>query len=296
MTPAKMIETSVIIPTFNRLTFLTRAIASVQEQTCQAFELIVIDDGSTDGTREFVRRMGTDIRYLYQERQGPSAARNRGIRAARGRFISFLDSDDLWLRNKLATQIDFMHRNREAIVCYSDEIWIRRGVRVNQKQRHRKMSGWIFEHCVPLCIVSPSSVLMRRAFFDVVGMFDEQLPSCEDYDLWLRASVQMPFFYIAEQLIVKHGGHADQLSAHWGLDRYRVQSMLKLLSGHRQLNRAQTALLRHTIIRKCEILAKGFAKRGNDVRAEMYLAIATEMLQAIAQEDRCEGGSGTSHS
>ncbi|MFQ5676497.1 MAG: glycosyltransferase family 2 protein, partial [bacterium] len=173
-----MIETSIIIPTFNRLAFLKEAVSSILEQTYQAFEILVVDDGSTDGTREYVRTLDGPISYLGQDNRGPGAARNYGIRKARGKYVTFLDSDDLWLKDKLKVQIEFMKSNSEALLCYTDEIWIRRGVRVNQKKKHQKHSGWIFEHCLPLCIVSPSSVLMKAEFFQQVGLFDEELPAC----------------------------------------------------------------------------------------------------------------------
>lgn len=264
-----MVETSVIIPTYNRLSFLTEAVESVLAQSCQFFELIIVDDGSTDETADFVRKVAGNVRYLSQSNRGPSAARNRGIAAAKGRFITFLDSDDLWHPDKLGIQVDFMNAHPEAMVCYTDEIWIRRGVRVNPRQKHRKHSGWIFEHCLPLCIVSPSSVLMRRGFFETVGLFDEALPSCEDYDLWLRASLRFPFHFIGTKLITKRGGHADQLSARWGLDVYRVQALQKLLEEDLLTSR-QKELVRLKIREKCQILEQGFLKRGKHSEAQHF--------------------------
>lgn len=267
-----MIETSVIIPTYNRLPFLKEAIESVQNQTYRDFEIIVVDDGSTDKTGQWITHLAEPIKYIYQENRGVSLARNVGINAAYGNYITFLDSDDLWQKNKLASEIDFMKSNPEALVCYTDEIWIRRRVRVNPRKRHRKYSGWIFEHCVPLCIVSPSSVLMRRKFFDIVGVFDEGLPACEDYDLWLRASLRVPFHFIPQKLIVKRGGRSDQLSSQWGLDKYRVQALLKLLEDA-ALNSKQRELVVSTIREKCRVLEQGFRKRGKSDEAEFYRGI-----------------------
>jgi glycosyltransferase involved in cell wall biosynthesis len=271
-------ETTVIIPTYNRRDFLKEAIASIQQQTYRDFELIVVDDGSTDDTADYVRTLGDSIRSLHQPNSGPAAARNLGIRHARnlgirharGEFISFLDSDDLWYKEKLQTQIDFMKSNPEAVVCYTDETWIRRGVRVNQGKRHQKYSGWIFEKCLPLCIVSPSSVLMRRRFFEAVGEFDEQLPVCEDYDLWLRASLRFPFHFISEELIVKRGGHAGQLSTSWGMDRYRVQSLLKLLNADHALTLDQREAAVNQLRQMCRILEMGFLRRGKIEEANGY--------------------------
>lgn len=271
-----MSETSIIIPTFNRLSFLKEAVESVLNQTYRDFELIIVDDGSTDGTKEFAAGFGNSIRYIYQENRGPSAARNLGIREAKGEFITFLDSDDLWLRQKLKTQIEFMKSHPDAVVCYTDEIWIRRGIRVNPRRRHQKYSGWIFEHCLPLCIVSPSSVLMKKEFFKEVGSFDETLPACEDYDLWLRASLKIPFNFIRQKLVVKRGGHSDQLSANWGLDQFRVRALLKLLK-QEKLNERRLKLIENKIIEKSFILEQGFRKRGKEKEADYYTCIIHEL-------------------
>lgn len=275
-----MIETSIIIPTFNRVESLKEAVESVLNQTYQNFELLVVDDGSEDGTREYAAKLGRRIKYIFKKNGGPGSARNRGIRESKGRFVAFLDSDDLWQKDKLKVEIEFIKSQPEAMVCYTDEIWIRRGVRVNQHKKHQKYSGWIFERCLPLCIVSPSSVLMRREFFDEVGYFDEQLPVCEDYDLWLRASLRFPFHFIPQKLIIKRGGHPDQLSAKWGSDRYRVQALLKLLEKE-ALNLEQRELAVSQLIEKCQILEQGFRKREKRVEAEFYHQIRTNILAPI---------------
>jgi glycosyltransferase involved in cell wall biosynthesis len=273
-----MIETSIIIPTYNRLSFLKEAVESVLNQTYQDFELILVDDGSTDGTKEFAAGLSSRLKYVYQENSGPSAARNRGISESHGEFITFLDSDDLWLENKLQVEIDFLKANREAMVCYTDEIWIRKGVRVNPKNKHRKYSGWIFEQCLPLCIVSPSSVLMKREFFESVGYFDETLPACEDYDLWLRAALKLPFHFIPRKLIMKRGGHADQLSTQWGLDRYRVQALLKLLENE-ELDESQHKWVVEKVIEKAAILEQGFRKHGKEEEADFYKTLTKKFTE-----------------
>jgi glycosyltransferase involved in cell wall biosynthesis len=272
-----MVETSVIIPTYNRLPFLKEAVGSVLNQSYRNFELIIVDDGSTDGTPDFVANLGNQIKHIYKSNGGPSSARNRGLGEAAGEFITFLDSDDLWHKDKLKVEIEFMQSHPEATVCYTDETWIRRGVRVNQRKKHQKYSGWIFERCVPLCMVSPSSVLMRREFFDEVGYFDENLPVCEDYDLWLRASLRFPFHFIPQKLIIKRGGHADQLSAQWGSDRYRVQALLKLLEKE-ELTFKQRKLVADKLTEKCQILEQGFRKRAKREEANFYYQIRLNLL------------------
>jgi len=270
---------TIVIPTFNRADFLRESVHSVLSQTFTDFELIVVDDGSTDHTKEVMLEFPR-VRYVAcEENSGVSHARNLGIGLARGRYICFLDSDDLWIQNKLETQIHWMESHGECQVCYTDEIWIRKGVRVNPMNKHRKYSGDIFPHCLPLCTVSPSSVLMRSSLFDEVGLFDEDLAVCEDYDLWLRISLKYPVHFIAEKLIVKQGGHEDQLSTkYWGMDRFRVIALEKLLKGS-SLNEERRGLAVKTLIQKCGILIQGFSKRGKADEAEHYRMLVDKYSQ-----------------
>ncbi|RLA78766.1 MAG: glycosyltransferase family 2 protein [Deltaproteobacteria bacterium] len=268
-----MPEVSVIIPTYNRKEMVQEAVESVLSQTYQDFELIVVDDGSEDGTREMIQREFPGLlTYIYQENQGVSRARNRGIETSRGKYIAFLDSDDLWLKKKLERQVQFMQQNPEAMICYTDEIWIRRGVRVNPKKKHAKHSGWIYPQCLPLCIISPSSVLMRRELLEEVGGFDPEFPVCEDYDLWLRVALRYPIHLIPEKLIVKRGGHPDQLSHRsWGNDIWRVRALLKILQ--KELPPSWRKLTVAELHRKCSILIGGFEKRGKHEEAAQYREI-----------------------
>jgi len=268
-----MPEVSVVIPTYNRKEMVQEAVESVLSQTYQDFELIVVDDGSEDGTGEVLReKFGERIIYLYQKNQGVSRARNRGIETSRGKYIAFLDSDDLWLKKKLERQVQFMQQNPEAMICYTDEIWIRRGVRVNPKKKHAKHSGWIYPQCLPLCIISPSSVLMRRELLEEVGGFDPEFPVCEDYDLWLRVALRYPIHLIPEKLIVKRGGHPDQLSHRsWGNDIWRVRALLKMLQ--KELPPSWRKLTVAELHRKCSILISGFEKRGKHEEAAQYREI-----------------------
>jgi glycosyltransferase involved in cell wall biosynthesis len=268
---------SVIIPTFNRWPLVGEAIESVLAQSFSDFELIVVNDGSTDCTGAELVRFGSRLRLLTQPNRGVSAARNLAVCHARGRYLAFLDSDDLWLPQKLAIQTVFMTQNPSVQICQTEEIWIRNGVRVNAKTKHRKPSGDIFTASLDLCLVSPSAVMLTRELFERVGGFDETFPVCEDYDLWLRIAVDHCVALIDEPLVVKRGGHADQLSrALWGMDRYRVLALQKLLraglGGERRL--AVLKVLR----RKVAVLAKGARKRGKLCEAEGYETILTECL------------------
>ena len=258
---------SVIIPTYNRAALLGEAITSVLEQDffCRvgpehSFELLIIDDGSDDNTRKVVESFGTKTAYHYQPHKGVSAARNLGLKLSHGDFIAFLDSDDLWKREKIGTQMSFFKAFPEAKVCYTEEIWIRRGVRLNQMKKHQKFSGWIFDKVLPLCLLSLSSCFFRREVFEDIGIFDESLPVCEDYDLGIRLAQKYPVYLISAPLIIKRGGNPDQLSrSFWGMDRFRVQALEKALG--QELTPRQEKLVKEELVKKCRILAQGFAKR-----------------------------------
>lgn len=266
---------SVIIPTYNRWPWVGEAIESVLGQTFTDFELIVVDDGSTDETAERLYRYGTVVQVIDQSNHGVSAARNRGVQASRGKYLAFLDSDDLWLAGKLQAQTEFMERHRQYPICQTDEIWLRRGVRVNPKNIHRKPSGDIFRASLDRCLVSPSAVMLTRKLFDCIGGFDESLAVCEDYDLWLRIAVEHEVGFVPEPLIVKRGGHVDQLShSVWGMDRFRVCALQKLLRQRLPAQKRVWAL--ETLRFKVSVLAQGARKRGKFAEAAQYEMISTD--------------------
>ena len=272
-TRSKKPKVSVVIPTYNRGWVLREAIDSVLAQDYTDYELIVVDDGSTDNTREILDSYGRDIIVLQQPNQGVSAARNRGIAESRAQLVALLDSDDIWLPQKLTRQVAFFKSNPDALICQTEETWVRNGVRVNPKKRHHKFSGMIFEPSLALCLVSPSAVMIRKTLFDTVGLFDESLPACEDYDLWLRVSCRYPVFLIDEPLIIKHGGHEDQLSKAAGLDKFRIQALTKIVK-NRTLSESQTRAALQTLKEKCAIFANGCRKRGREDEAEYYEDLA----------------------
>ena len=200
---------SVVIPAFNRWRLLAEAIDSVLAQSYRDFELIVVDDGSTDATASELAKLASRLQFFVTERRGVSAARNLGVSQSRGHYIAFLDSDDLWLNSKLERQTRFMDEHPEFHICQTDEIWIRNGVRVNPRAVHQKPSGDIFSRSLELCLVSPSAAMMTKALFDRTGGFDEAFPVCEDYDLWLRISAQHQVPLIPDRLTIKRGGHGS---------------------------------------------------------------------------------------
>ncbi len=264
---------SVIIPTYNRGWIIKEAIDSVLAQEYINYELIVVDDGSTDDTHDILNSYQNNFLVLRQNNKGVSSARNRGLAAASGHFIAFLDSDDIWLPQKLSQQVDFFQSNPDALICQTEEIWIRNNVRVNPKKRHKKPTGMIFEPSLSLCLVSPSAVMIKKNLFEEVGLFDETLPACEDYDLWLRISCRHPVHLIDTPLIIKRGGHDDQLSASPGLDKFRIKAIKKVIeSGLLSSAQYQTAV--ETLKEKCDIYASGCRKRGRIGEAAYYEALA----------------------
>ncbi len=272
MTP----EVSVIIPTFNRCAMLREAIDSVLAQSTPAFELIVIDDGSTDGTAEHLARLAETIRIEIDriDHRGPAAARNRGVAIARAPLVAFLDSDDLWSPAKLERQIAFMRDNPGCAISQTREIWIRNGRRVNPGHRHRKRAGDIFVDSLRTCLIGMSSVMIRTDLFGSSGGFDEQMTAAEDYDLWLRILIDHEAGLLDEPLVTRRGGHPDQLSATTpALDRFRILALAKLLADDR-LSPARRTSVVEVLVEKCRIYARGLVRRGRIDVARLYESVA----------------------
>ena len=228
-------------------------------------------------------RYGSAVRVVAQARRGVAAVRNLGVRCSRGRFLAFLDSDDLWRPRKLEIQMNSMQPQARWRICQTEEVWIRNGVRVNPKKKHRKPSGDIFRASLDLCLVSPSAALMTRELFERMGGFDESFPVCEDYDLWLRIALDHPVYLITDPLVIKRGGHADQLSrSTWGLDRFRVRAIKKLLDSGIEGEKRRWAL--ETLARKAAILAQGARKRGHEGEALEYAALLADFIGELKDE------------
>ncbi len=274
-----MIEVSVIIPTYNRAEKVCRAVKSVLDQTFTDFEIIVIDDASTDDTIDRLKKFGDRVKIIRpSENKGVSAARNSGIRAADGRYIALLDSDDYWMPEKLQVQLDFFNENPEAVICQAREIWIRKGKRVNPAKKHLKPSGDIFIPSLKLCLVSPSAVMFKKSLLDEVGLFDEEFPVCEDYDLWLRIAYRYPVYLIEQDLLVKEGGAPDQLSSSMpGMDRYRIMAMAKIYK-RGVLNDSQRHALINELGEKCRVYGEGCIKRGKNEEGEYYLSLVKKLI------------------
>ena len=267
-----MAAVSVIVPTFNRAHKIARAVASVFYQTFTDHEVLVVDDGSEDRTTEVLAPFGSSITCIsHPGNRGVSAARNTGIRESHSPLIAFLDSDDYWLPNKLAAQVAFFSEHPQAVACQTEELWIRRGVRVNPMKKHFKPSGDIFEPSLKLCVVSPSAVVVKRSLLQEVGVFDEDFPVCEDYDLWLRISWKYPIWLIPEPLVIKEGGDFDQLSRSVeGMDRYRIKAIARLIESG-CLSKRQTQAALKELHFKCRVYGNGCLRRGKKQEAQYYL-------------------------
>ncbi len=275
-----MISISVIIPTYNRAHLLPRCLNSVISQDYAPFEIIVVDDGSTDLTRSLVQRDYPGAKLISQKNKGVSAARNAGINAAKCDWLAFLDSDDAWSPGKLRRQVQAIEKSPGTCIVHTDETWVRNGIHINQQHKHRKYGGSIFKKCLPLCVISPSSVMIHRRVFDQIGLFDETLPACEDYDLWLRICARMPVLFIHEPLITKYGGHSDQLSTrYWGMDRYRIRSIDRILN-EVELETSDRKAAIHTLVGKIRIYLNGARKHNNRI----YVSECEQLLTRYASQ------------
>ena len=270
----KLIEefkVSVVIPTLNRKNFLKKAIESVSKQTFSPHEIIVVDNGSSDGTLEMVNNEYPSVKTFVQNIQGVSATRNLGIKMSEGNWVAFLDSDDQWHREKLKLQLESISQEENKVfLSHTDETWYREEQIVNQKLKHRKRGGFIFEFCLPLCCISPSSSLVKKEIFDQIGFFDESLEVCEDYDFWLRYCSKYPVNFVDKKLTFKFGGHLDQLSKkNWGMDRYRISALEKLI-GSNSLEKDQLVMTAKTLMRKITRIVDGAKKRSNQQVFDLY--------------------------
>ncbi len=264
---------SVILPTYNRAWSLGSAIDSVLAQDYPCLELIVIDDGSTDGTADLLKTYEDRLTVIRQANKGVSAARNAGIRRSSGEYIALIDSDDTWDSHKISCQVAFFESHPEALICQTGEVWIRNHRRVNPKKKHRKPSGMIFEPSLWLCLVSPSAVMIKKELLDQKGLFDETLMVCEDYDLWLRISHDTPVYLIDEPYTIKYGGHPDQLSASHSQDKFRIRSLTRLIETE-PLSPEQVIQARAVLKEKCRIYGTGCIKRGKTEEGRYYLLMS----------------------
>ena len=213
---------SVIVPAYNADRFLSDAIRSITEQNYSPLQIIVVNDGSTDGTAEIANRLGDRIEYVFQENRGPAAARNRGIDLARGEFIAFLDADDLWVADKLIDQVSFLQRNAECDVVLGrmQYEWLE-----DAKERDPL-------HQAPITTVNLGAGLFRRGVFDRVGTFDETLRFAEDHDWFLRAREAAISIRVLDRTVLVYRRHGNNMTLDEKAARLPIAGVLQ-----RSLNR-----------------------------------------------------------
>ena len=274
---------TVIIPVYNREKLIKRAIDSALNQSKLSQEIIIVNDGSIDQTQNVLLEYQDKIQIIEQSNRGVSAARNAGILSAKNEWLAFLDSDDEWHKDKLLKAEEFYDKNPQYKIFQSEEIWIRNSKRVNPKIKHTKYEGWIYKQCLPLCIVSPSAVVIHKDVFDDVGLFDEQFIVCEDYDLWLRITRKYPIGLDDYQGLIKYGGHEDQLSQkYWGMDRFRIMAMEKQLNDP-TLSVEHRGWTLEAVISKLKILISGYKNRDKEsVELEMKLVKYIDELSHLS--------------
>ena len=279
---------SVIIPTHNRKIFLERALISVVRQTLSCDEIIVIDDGSTDGTKIFIETFKQSckipVHYFFQKNTGPASARNNGITRAQFDYIAFLDSDDHWMKNKLKLQWASLFANPEIFISHTKEKWLRRGIHLNQKKIHQPGNGDIFRHCLQLCAVGMSTVMVKKKLFDEVGLFNDKLRCCEDYDLWLRTASRYRFLLIDTALTVKEGGREDQVSYEYriGMDKLRISAIVDLLRREYLVGERLNWALEE-LEKKCHVYGNGCIKHGRFEEGERYVKVAIWAASSIGK-------------
>ncbi len=271
---------SVVIPTLNRINTLQRALDSVINQTYKPAEIIVVDNGSSDGTLKFLREQYPKITILTENKIGVSSARNKGIKNSINQWIALLDSDDAWHPRKLEIQTSMLDSAlKEYNLIHTDEVWFRNNKHINQMKKHKKQGGYIFERCLSLCCISPSSVLFKKNILDKVGLFDESLPVCEDYDMWLKICSSEEVLFAQDKLTYKYGGHKDQLSkSYWGMDRFRIKSIENIIK-NLDLTYKQKKQAKKELIKKLKIIINGAFKRNN-------LSIVNELSTKLEYWDK----------
>lgn len=279
----------IIIPTYNRAYCLERAINSVLKQTYKNFNLLIIDDNSSDNTKEITNQYLNDERVSYYKldvNKGVSAARNIGIEKSTSSWVAFLDSDDEWLEDKLTKQVEYINLNPNLPLIHGEEIWYRNNKRVNPKKIHKKSGGHIFERCLKLCLISPSAVIIKKEILDEFKGFDEQFVVCEDYDLWLKITAKYEIGFIEDPILNKFGGHEDQLSAkYFAMDYYRVKSIY-LLNKKSELTINQKMMSLTELAVKAKVLINGYIKHNNTkdlVEVETMLFWANSQLSRVEE-------------
>jgi len=265
---------SVVIPSYNRAHYIETAIDSVFDQKVDNIEIILVDDGSTDNTRELVQnKYGDRIRYFYQENQGIPGARNTGIKEARGDYIAFLDSDDYWRPEKLKQQLAMIAEHPDyglvATCCAS----IRLDGSFRERNRTGK-SGWVLNDLFRANFIRTSSVIIRRDCFDKVGFFDEKQKQSEEYDLWLRLAAECPVGFINESLTVyvdnPNGISVDSLIG-------RLYRLMALEKDYLK-NKVPAKIYNQRLAQNYCVIGRHYLRRGDRDNGLVYLKKAQRLV------------------
>ena len=273
---------SIIIPVYNRSNLLREAVKSVIYQNFRDFELIIADDCSEENIKKTLETItqieSISLKYLKLQRHSgmPGFVRNSGCKIAEGSYIAFLDSDDLWLPDKLEKQVALITKNIS--ICHTREIWQRGDKVVSQSSQRHKREGDIFEDSLIKCIIGPSTVIMERGLFEKHGGFREDIEIAEDYELWLRITESTQVAYIDEPLVIKRAGDWEQLSEKYGqIEIFRIKALKELVEKS-FFKSDKMNLAKKVLSEKCRIYASGCRKRGKDSEALFYEDIAAGML------------------
>jgi len=208
----KTMQVTVIIPTFNSAQFLTAAVDSVLAQTFKDFEIIVVDDGSTDNTEDVLKSYGDKVRYIKQKNQGVSVARNTGIKNSSAKYAAFLDSDDVWMPAKLEKQINALENNPKSKACYTEYISVSEDMKPQELKRLRAENSVLNDLLLRGNVIGPpSTILCERELFEELGGFDSGLSLSADWDMWIRLACVTELTFLKEPLI-KYRLHGSNMS------------------------------------------------------------------------------------
>ncbi|MDD4294806.1 MAG: glycosyltransferase family A protein [Candidatus Omnitrophica bacterium] len=275
---------SIIIPAYNRQKYLKIAVESVLAQSFNDYELIIIDDASNDNTESYIKNISTihhSINYIKNPKNlGISKSRNVGLKNAKGEFICFLDSDDRFRHDKLQITYNYIKEKTDIKIFHTKELWFKNGQYLEPKVYHENPNGYIFKNTVKLCCISPSTAAIHKSIFSDIGIFDENLPVCEDYDLWLRITARYSVALIPLYLTIKQGGLPDQMSQKFScMDKFRIYALEKILASN-TLNPDNYKIAVNELIKKCEIYIKGASKHNNYSDLDKYTKIITKYTYA----------------
>ena len=272
-----MPSVSVIIPSYNCAAFLPKAIRSVLAQTYSDLEIVVVDDGSSDGTEAVVQPFLAQIHYIRQQNKGLPGARNTGIQASTGEFIALLDADDSWLPHKLEVQLARFADPATGIV-YSDlavEYADGHTLASYLSDRPLASEGYIFENYLRSRFLFPSTMVLRRSLFDQCGLFDEEMLACEDIELFARMCLRTRVALVPESLIIRTEGGHNITASRDRIIRYTARAIEKILTLEPKLTPGQRSVLHQQLA--LQYWWSGYANfkagKGRDARKDLLRAI-----------------------